>query len=1134
MIGSGSKHVSSSSVAQPRFMNSKLASPPPFSPSKRNVPQQQQQNLSQKVQLKRSKRTEKENDNDYTKQTHQEQEINTVLYAWGSDSHGQLGIQGKRKNYLTPKQCQFGIVVSKISCGFDHTAIITSNLLIFDYSIVDQGNLYMMGSNNEGKLGLNEKSIQSILSPQLVDTLLHSQIASVSCGDQHTVAVSSTGECYSWGQGTNGALGIGQVIQRFKPTQIEELKGQVIIDVQCGAKHTLLMNVNHEILSCGNGMNGQLGLGVSRNELFPKKIIFPNQATKIVCFSAGNYHSLFLEQNGEVFGCGSNDQGQLGIADIQYTLTPQKIPNLQNVTQISCFDSSMAVNQMGQVLIWGPSLVDQSFSHHIQPVTSIPNQALKIRMGRTMGVIMDNQKMVWVFGANKRGDLGVGDYGKRLHPYPLVNLQEKNVTDIQIGNNYAIAITEFMLEERKSEKKQTQQNKPSQQTNQVIMKDSLASSSIMTNNGQDNCSTINVNNGHQNSNFYTYSSQNQQEIERQIHDFKSQRQIELIKKDVDRLTKQQKNQNDYIGSLENEMHRKNHMIEELQYQIQQFQASQSQSQVTMQQQQQQFQSNSQHNPFHQNMLQQQQYSPQFLDTKLQSQDLNQQLHMSGQPSQQSNQLFTESNNEQPNKDKQSNKIKAMKDKINELQQQLNYTKQLEEKERELRFETQQKLVELEEQYQAQQEINLETKREIDQMVQEIQQLQTDYKAKEDDLSNRLDDAFQQLQSNKQIMDEHRLQLDIFAKNNEELKMELRRQDEINQILQKENTDLLNQIQKFSHSESLQLSQLTIGNNQLKTDSRGRQTPIISQLFNQNLQNSGGGSNENLQKSRIFKSPMPFNLDKSSKSLNTSPMLGQINTFEPQILNRNPSKKPFDYNVQQQQMYLNQGIGYTENSMFAQNTENRIDSRQSRQSQRQMLEEYNLRLLKSIERKAKKIQTGTDDFSQADGADSRAVSPKSIKINEIYKQYEDAKSPPRVESFKDKYSNFSDIKNKLLSSSKLGPDDRNTKLRSETNQSKIQVNLERPSSSQMSNNKDRFNTQQELMDKQIFQRLNMMGMGAENGKHQKFSMESDISGYQFLTQSEKFSSNRNLISHNQDQHQTFHPTQGNDELSQNFS
>ena len=39
-----------------------------------------------------------------------------------------------------------------------------------------------------------------------------------------------------------------------------------------------------------------------------------------------------------------------------------------------------------------------------------------------MGSIIDELGMVWVFGLNEKGELGVGDYGKRIHPYPSISL----------------------------------------------------------------------------------------------------------------------------------------------------------------------------------------------------------------------------------------------------------------------------------------------------------------------------------------------------------------------------------------------------------------------------------------------------------------------------------------------------------------------------------------------------------------------------------------------------------------------------------------------------------------------------------------------------------------------------------------
>jgi len=48
--------------------------------------------------------------------------------------------------------------------------------------------------------------------------------------------------------------------------------------------------------------------------------------------------------------------------------------------------------------------------------------------------------MVWVFGDNKKGELGVGDYSARVHPYPLASLKGKPVTQIAVGNGFTIAV----------------------------------------------------------------------------------------------------------------------------------------------------------------------------------------------------------------------------------------------------------------------------------------------------------------------------------------------------------------------------------------------------------------------------------------------------------------------------------------------------------------------------------------------------------------------------------------------------------------------------------------------------------------------------------------------------------------------
>ena len=116
------------------------------------------------------------------------------------------------------------------------------------------GNVHMLGSNTYGKLGLGSRYLSHSTSPQLVDGLLGPQIVQVSCGDHHTIAVTNSGECYAWGQGSQGALGLSYKPEcEYAPILIKELKHTFIVGVSCGARHTLLLSKFKEVYACGDG-----------------------------------------------------------------------------------------------------------------------------------------------------------------------------------------------------------------------------------------------------------------------------------------------------------------------------------------------------------------------------------------------------------------------------------------------------------------------------------------------------------------------------------------------------------------------------------------------------------------------------------------------------------------------------------------------------------------------------------------------------------------------------------------------------------------------------------------------------------------------------------------------------------------
>lgn len=73
----------------------------------------------------------------------------------------------------------------KISCGFNHTAVTMSNHYIF---IIGEGDIYTWGDNTNGQLGIND--IHQSLLPRKVE-FKKANFINVSCGNFHTMCLNS-------------------------------------------------------------------------------------------------------------------------------------------------------------------------------------------------------------------------------------------------------------------------------------------------------------------------------------------------------------------------------------------------------------------------------------------------------------------------------------------------------------------------------------------------------------------------------------------------------------------------------------------------------------------------------------------------------------------------------------------------------------------------------------------------------------------------------------------------------------------------------------------------------------------------------------------------------------------------------
>ncbi|XP_066534384.1 E3 ubiquitin-protein ligase HERC2-like [Hoplias malabaricus] len=147
--------------------------------------------------------------------------VSGAVFGWGRNSAGQLGL-GDREDRDVPS-CVKSLNLKKtvfISCGEDHTAVLTKEGLVFTF-----------GSGCYGQLGHN--SLRDELQPRLLAGLWGSEVSQIACGRYHTLALVGTSKTiYSFGCGEQGQLGNGQRTNQCVPLSVH-------LPSECDPKQTV-------------------------------------------------------------------------------------------------------------------------------------------------------------------------------------------------------------------------------------------------------------------------------------------------------------------------------------------------------------------------------------------------------------------------------------------------------------------------------------------------------------------------------------------------------------------------------------------------------------------------------------------------------------------------------------------------------------------------------------------------------------------------------------------------------------------------------------------------------------------------------------------------------------------------------
>jgi len=250
------------------------------------------------------------------------------LFTWGNNDYGQLGDgtnhQVKIPNDISEKfPLKKGEKIVNLGAGLGHSLLTTSLERVFTW-----------GNNEYGQLGDGTTTKRNKPS-EITDyfNFNHNEkIIHVSLGSLHSILVTSNGRLFTWGNNEHGQLGDMTIQSRLKPIEITNhfklLSDEKVVFIQSGRDFSLALTTIGQVYAWGNNKNGQLGMTDyvvgNKAPINITKSIIKNDEDWVVKIVTGptSSHCFAITSTKKIFCWGNNDKGQLGDGTTQ----EQRIP----------------------------------------------------------------------------------------------------------------------------------------------------------------------------------------------------------------------------------------------------------------------------------------------------------------------------------------------------------------------------------------------------------------------------------------------------------------------------------------------------------------------------------------------------------------------------------------------------------------------------------------------------------------------------------------------------------------------------------------------------------------------------------------------------------------------------------------
>ena len=289
-------------------------------------------------------------------------------------------------------------------------------------------------------------------------------------GEQHSFILTNKNRVFCFGSGEKGQLGFSDYLFKSKPVDISAffpiMADENIVKIACGDDFNIVLTSKHRVLSFGNKEKGQLGI---KDDILHEKIydITSNFSLQdgdyIVDIRCGASHTLALSNNGYLYGWGDNSLSQLTGTD-SYINVPTQITQIDaSIVKIDCGRySSYALTNQNQLYGFGSDSHGQLATHD-PLITSnkkekpyLMNSGFDLQSdeyikdviaGYYYAIVKTNLNNYYSFGDNTSGQLANSSFLSTSVPqkieYKTLLELEDEIVSISCGENHCIATSKF-------------------------------------------------------------------------------------------------------------------------------------------------------------------------------------------------------------------------------------------------------------------------------------------------------------------------------------------------------------------------------------------------------------------------------------------------------------------------------------------------------------------------------------------------------------------------------------------------------------------------------------------------------------------------------------------------------------------